>query len=849
MDLREDLAIRSSRLPVIADALEHRFRIKLDLQVFAGVRTVRDVAERMEALQRGTEKSPVSSTVQHKGAESSPPANPTEIRRLTFTCQPLAAATPQLLQLAPLDAIALIPLAGADTWGLEAADVLRRDHGATIGEATDATGLVITVDQPQDSPSTLSQTADRLRSAFLTLQQFLASPNKKFVLLLHRETEKPSLTHVLAEGLLGMLHSAAWEYRSVLFRSVRVSGQVEPCDLVRRALDHSILPVSLACRSGEWSVETARTTPLVMDEQALLPGPEDVFLVSGGGSGVTSAWVRAMIPFGCRFVLLGRTSLEKDTIKSTDIHNTLHELAAAGIDAVYLTCDVTDSQQVAGAVSATLARYGRITGVIHGAGFLRDDFVPAIREADLSALLAVKLEAASHLFHACKGEGLRWFFALSSIAAVKGNPGQVGYTAANRALAGLLDKWSADNPDLCCRALLLPPLEGGGMADTEELRALMPIIGYEYVHIDEMARLFCREFTGGAQGPTRVLFQRSAPETPTAAPTALQAKSEENGEAEPDLRNFFLSAPRQAFPLIDNLVQVDLKAPALSAQCLFSTTRDLWLSDHKPSTLFKFPLVSGIMMVELFFETARLLYPYLHPCGVSRLQFIDMISCPPQLIRQALCRCTQMETRAEKVVCELSLQARQIAPGGRDLDRMEEICAGRLLLQSHFPSPESFPAFPISASEATLPSVDAKTLLELYNHTGLQGRYRVLQQISLLAPDLASALARIPTLPDFADGPLQKYQFEPYALESIFQLIAFQTSLLQLPSEEANVLIPYAVDEILLDRRCAPGDELPVQARRRSRNEQGTVWDALVLDLDGNAVLSATGVNLRWVTL
>lgn len=47
MDLRDDLAIRSERLPVIADALENRFGIKLDLQDFAGVRTVRDIAGRI----------------------------------------------------------------------------------------------------------------------------------------------------------------------------------------------------------------------------------------------------------------------------------------------------------------------------------------------------------------------------------------------------------------------------------------------------------------------------------------------------------------------------------------------------------------------------------------------------------------------------------------------------------------------------------------------------------------------------------------------------------------------------------------------------------------------------------
>ena len=44
MDLRSDLAIRSSRLPVIMDAAETRFGIEIRLEDFMEVRTVRELA-------------------------------------------------------------------------------------------------------------------------------------------------------------------------------------------------------------------------------------------------------------------------------------------------------------------------------------------------------------------------------------------------------------------------------------------------------------------------------------------------------------------------------------------------------------------------------------------------------------------------------------------------------------------------------------------------------------------------------------------------------------------------------------------------------------------------------------
>ena len=50
MDLRRDLSIRSSRLPVIMDAAERHFGITIELEDFIHVRTVRDIGQRISAI-------------------------------------------------------------------------------------------------------------------------------------------------------------------------------------------------------------------------------------------------------------------------------------------------------------------------------------------------------------------------------------------------------------------------------------------------------------------------------------------------------------------------------------------------------------------------------------------------------------------------------------------------------------------------------------------------------------------------------------------------------------------------------------------------------------------------------
>ena len=66
MDLRRDLSIRSSRLPIIMDAAERHFGITIELEDFIQVRTVRDIARKISeivARKEGTSLPPATTAV------------------------------------------------------------------------------------------------------------------------------------------------------------------------------------------------------------------------------------------------------------------------------------------------------------------------------------------------------------------------------------------------------------------------------------------------------------------------------------------------------------------------------------------------------------------------------------------------------------------------------------------------------------------------------------------------------------------------------------------------------------------------------------------------------------------
>ncbi len=98
MDLREDLSIRSSRLPVIMDSVESHFGIKVDLEDFMDVRTIRDISDRIstiiarqakkEAPKKGKTAAPSPSATQ-PGPEPVRAEERQTIKRLIFREVPL----------------------------------------------------------------------------------------------------------------------------------------------------------------------------------------------------------------------------------------------------------------------------------------------------------------------------------------------------------------------------------------------------------------------------------------------------------------------------------------------------------------------------------------------------------------------------------------------------------------------------------------------------------------------------------------------------------------------------------------------------------------------------------------
>jgi NAD(P)-dependent dehydrogenase (short-subunit alcohol dehydrogenase family) len=228
--------------------------------------------------------------------------------------------------------------------------------------------------------------------------------------------------------------------------------------------------------------------------------PESVFVVSGGGRGITARCAVAMAAlYRCRFVLLGRSGLEavpewawgadeaalkrrlldeattrgeklsppalesacRELAARREIQSTLRAIERTGGQALYACADVTDAEAVKAAVTSAAIQLGPVTGVVHGAGSLADKRLEKKTARDFAAVYGPKVDGLSNLLAAVPPEQLEYLVLFSSVAACFGNLGQADYALANEVLNKAAHRIQKLFP--ACRVLALNwgPWDGG----------------------------------------------------------------------------------------------------------------------------------------------------------------------------------------------------------------------------------------------------------------------------------------------------------------------------------------------------------------------------------------------------
>jgi acyl transferase domain-containing protein/thioesterase domain-containing protein len=178
---------------------------------------------------------------------------------------------------------------------------------------------------------------------------------------------------------------------------------------------------------------------------------EGAWLVTGGlgGLGLEVAEQLAGI-HEAKIVLVGRSGLPNDEEAWFSEHGPDDEtsrkirrvraMRARGAEVMVAAADVTDPGAMRQVIARVHERFGRINGVFHAAGQLRDELValrPLLAE---SAVIDTKVLGALVLDALLDDDDPELFVVFSSVSAILGLPGQADYTAAN----AFLDAFALD---------------------------------------------------------------------------------------------------------------------------------------------------------------------------------------------------------------------------------------------------------------------------------------------------------------------------------------------------------------------------------------------------------------------
>jgi len=278
----------------------------------------------------------------------------------------------------------------------------------------------------------------------------------------------------LLAGLAGLLKTAALENPQLVGKLLLVSHSTTAEDLGRQLQEEKAGALDTVVRYEQGVREVLRWQPVVVDQEKPPVAFKDagVYLVTGGLGGLGLLFTKEMIEQArdVRVVLTGRSA------PSAEKQSVLDGLSGG---VVYRQLDPGNLDEVAQLIAAITEEYGQLSGILHCAGMIADNFILKKDAPEFSNVLAPKVAGTFNLDEASRNIELDFFVLFSSIAGATGNLGQADYATAN----AFMDQFAAfRNRQVKAgqrhgrtRSINWPLWQAGGMGNDPATRELLQL--------------------------------------------------------------------------------------------------------------------------------------------------------------------------------------------------------------------------------------------------------------------------------------------------------------------------------------------------------------------------------------
>lgn len=353
-----------------------------------------------------------------------------------------------------------------------------------------------------------------------------------------------SKTQAFAAGLTGLVKTAAQEWPKARCKAIDLQQANQPAPLLAERLLQEIMTEGPELEVG--LLADGRRITLTASLANFLSSPKDklnidansVLVVSGGARGVTAECLIELAKHSQpRLVLLGRTPLVNEApeyqnadteaqlrtaliahykacnlpltpkqinqdianiLNNRAILHTIKTLNAAGSPTLYYNIDVLDQTQLTQVLQQVRAQWGKITGIIHGAGVLADKLITEKSLEQFDRVFKTKVIGLKNLLAATLNDPLNLIVLFSSVAARFGNSGQCDYAMANEILNKVAQYEHQHRGNICLvKSINWGPWQGGMVS--QELENLFKKRGIILLPIKTGREFFVNELTAPLQ--------------------------------------------------------------------------------------------------------------------------------------------------------------------------------------------------------------------------------------------------------------------------------------------------------------------------------------------------------------
>jgi acyl transferase domain-containing protein/NAD(P)H-dependent flavin oxidoreductase YrpB (nitropropane dioxygenase family)/NAD(P)-dependent dehydrogenase (short-subunit alcohol dehydrogenase family) len=283
-------------------------------------------------------------------------------------------------------------------------------------------------------------------------------------------------------------------------------------------------------------------------------------------------------------------------IREREVRSNLAALRQLGSQVHYFSIDARDPETFGAFLDNIYTSFGRLDGVIHGAGIIEDKLIEDKMPESFDRVFDTKVDSAFILSRKLRSEGLKFLLFFASVSGRFGNRGQADYASANEVLSKLAVCLDRTWPGRIV-AINWGPWDTEGMVSAE-VRKQFAKRGVKLISPSVGLRRLEEEMNSGRRGEAEIVIGGGEWPSPRQSATSQ--------EFWPLLRHAVLSGRKDSVELVREL----------------DPAHDLYFNDHRLDGQAVLPLA---VATELIAETVAQGWPKMQVAGIRDLRLLHGI--------------------------------------------------------------------------------------------------------------------------------------------------------------------------------------------------------------------------------